>query len=157
MIDPVLNNFLKVAKALSLDRHHKLTRQLMDYVLCNPEWAQSPDAHIHLANFLEWQALDEDNYFVMLKADLSYRKAIELAPTRADILNDYIMFLINFGKQGDALKFLVFVQEHISKKMVREFRREIRSAQNATDSQSDWLRVGFPGRNPDFRAAASNS
>lgn len=157
MIDPVLNNFLKTAKALSLDRRHKLVRKLMNYVFGDIEWTASPDAHIHMANFLEWQALDEDNYVAMRKAEFSYRKAIELAPSRADILGDYITFLSSFGNRGDALSLLAFVKEHLTKKKFRELSREISLDKNCNDSESNWLRSGFPGRKPEFRARASDA
>lgn len=157
VINPILNNFLKAAKALSLDRRHNLMRKLMSYVFSDSEWAASPDVHIHMASFLEWQALDEDNYSVMRKADLSYRKAIELAPSRADILDDYITFLSSFGKQGDAHILLAFVQEHLTKKTFRELSREISLEKNCNDPEANWLRYGFPGRKPEFRARASDS
>ena len=129
----------------------------MNYVVSDIEWAASPDAHIHMANFLEWQALDEDNYFAMRKADFSYRKAVELAPSRADVLDDYITFLSYFGKRSDAHNLLAFVQEHLTKKKFRELSREIRLEKNCNDSESNWLRSGFPRRKPEFRARASDS
>ena len=131
MTDPAMINFLEAARSLSLDRRHKLMRQLMNYVLA--EWPESPDAHVHMGNFLEWQALDEDNYRVMRKADVSYLKAIELAPDRIDVLYDYITFLIYFGNIDDAEKCLIFIKDRPSKKMVKEISLDIQEVKTRVD------------------------
>jgi len=131
MTDPAMINFLEAARSLSLDRRHKLMRQLMNYVLA--EWPESPDAHVHMGNFLEWQALDEDNYRVMRKADVSYLKAIELAPDRIDVLYDYITFLTYFGNIDDAEKYLIFIKDRPSKKMVKEISLDIQEVKTRVD------------------------
>lgn len=146
MIDVDLINLLKTVDLLSLCRQHRLALQIMKFVISDEHWALLADVHWHMATSLELKALYENSAMGMRKAGMSYCNAIELAPTRQDILDDYIEYLVAYGKHGDAQLLFNFVKEHLSKRRITKLAKSIRLENECDHSdpnaESNWLRMG---------------